>query len=95
MCEYAFMRTTLDIPDNVMKKAKMMAVQEGVPLKAIVARALQKEVTQPVDPDRPEKVRLALEAIRSLPEGLKPVWDCPPETSFWDEDETGNSPTNL
>ena len=58
MCEYAFMRTTLGIPDNVMKKSKIMAVQEGV--------ALKKEATQPTDPDRPEKVRRALEGILNI-----------------------------
>ncbi|MDE2679756.1 MAG: hypothetical protein OSB29_00155 [Verrucomicrobiota bacterium] len=52
------MRTTLGIPDNVMKKSKIMAVQEGV--------ALKKEATQPTDPDRPEKVRRALEGIRNI-----------------------------
>ena len=84
------MRTTLDIPDNVMKKAKMMAIDEGVPLKIIVARALKKEVTQPVDPDRPEKVRRALEAIRSL--SHKAQWNGPPEMSFWEEDEHSDDP---
>ena len=90
MCKYAFMRTTLDIPDNVMKKAKMMAIDEGVPLKTIVARALEKEVTQPMDPDRPEKVRRALEAIRSL--SHKAQRHGPPEMSFWEEDEHSADP---
>ena len=45
MCEHAFMRTTLGIPDNVIKKPKIMTVQEGVALKKIVTWALKKEVT--------------------------------------------------
>jgi len=42
MCEYAVMRTTLDIPDNVIKKSKIMAVQEGVALKKTVIWTLKK-----------------------------------------------------
>jgi hypothetical protein len=38
------MRTTLDIPDALFKQAKHKAVSEGVPLKTVVERALQKEV---------------------------------------------------
>jgi hypothetical protein len=42
--EYVFMRTTLDIPDEVFKKAKLKAVEEGVSLKAIIVRAIEQEV---------------------------------------------------
>jgi hypothetical protein len=38
------MRTTLDIPDEVFKKTKLKAVQEGVRLKDVVTRALEREV---------------------------------------------------
>ncbi len=38
------MRTTLDIPDAVFKKTKLKAVHEGVPLKVVVTRALEREV---------------------------------------------------
>jgi hypothetical protein len=44
LCEYAFMRTTLDIPDALFKQAKHKAISEGVSLKTVVERALQKEV---------------------------------------------------
>jgi hypothetical protein len=37
-------RTTLDIPATVFKKTKLKAVQEGVPLKVVVTRALEREV---------------------------------------------------
>ena len=39
------MRTTLEIPDAVFKKAKLKAVHEGVPLKVVVTRALEREVS--------------------------------------------------
>ena len=36
------MRTTLDIPDDLFKHAKLAAVHEGVPLKIVIARALER-----------------------------------------------------
>ena len=39
------MRTTLEIPDDIFKKAKLQAVQEGVTLKDVVTRALERELT--------------------------------------------------
>ena len=38
------MRTTFDIPDKLFNQAKHKAVSEGVPLKAIVQRALEREM---------------------------------------------------
>ena len=38
------MRTTFDIPDEVFKKVKLKAVDEGVSLKDVVTRALEREV---------------------------------------------------
>jgi hypothetical protein len=39
------MRTTMEIPDDIFKKAKLRAVQEGVALKDVVTRALVRELT--------------------------------------------------
>jgi hypothetical protein len=36
------MRTTLDLPDSLFKKAKLQAVHEGVALKEVVTRALER-----------------------------------------------------
>jgi hypothetical protein len=38
------MRTTLEIPDDLFKKAKLQAVQEGGTLKDVVTRALLREL---------------------------------------------------
>jgi hypothetical protein len=38
------MRTTLDIPDTTLKKAKLKAVHEGVSFKALVVRALERDL---------------------------------------------------
>ncbi len=36
------MRTTLDLPDSLFKRAKLQAVREGVALKEVVTRALER-----------------------------------------------------
>jgi len=49
------MRTTLDLPDNLFKKAKLQAVHEGVALKEVVTRALERGLggdRTPVDAQR-------------------------------------------
>ena len=38
------MRTTVDIPDKLMKKAKIKAVEEGISLKQLLTRSLEKEL---------------------------------------------------
>lgn len=38
------MRTTLEIPDQLFKRAKLKAVHEGVALKDIINRALESEL---------------------------------------------------
>ena len=40
------MRTTLDLPDELFKKVKLKAVNEGVPLKTIITRAIEREMGQ-------------------------------------------------
>lgn len=62
------MRTTLDLPDELFKKAKLKAVGEGVPLKVIVTRALEKEVIEGV-PDmamRRERAKKLFAAMNKL-----------------------------
>jgi len=44
MHEYAFMRTTLELPDELMKRAKIEAVERGIPLKELIGSALAREL---------------------------------------------------
>jgi hypothetical protein len=46
------MRTTLEIQDALFRKAKMKAVEQGVTLKALVERALERELGVPVTDGR-------------------------------------------
>ena len=38
------MRTSVDIPDEIMKKAKIKAVEEGISLKDLIIRSLKNEL---------------------------------------------------
>jgi hypothetical protein len=54
------MRTTLDLPDSLFKKAKLQAVHEGVALKEVVTRALERGLaagTAPVDAQRKARAK--------------------------------------
>ena len=41
------MRTTIDIPDQIMKQAKLKAVEEGISLKELFIKALSNELSTP------------------------------------------------
>jgi hypothetical protein len=43
LCEYVFMRTTIEIPDDLFRRAKATAALRGSTLKALVVRALERE----------------------------------------------------
>lgn len=46
--KYAFMRTTLDLPDALARRAKLAAASRGVTLKALMMEALSRELDGPV-----------------------------------------------
>lgn len=50
------MRTTLDLPDELLKRAKIEAVQRGTSLRDLVGAALQRELNQPSEP-KPSRKR--------------------------------------
>jgi hypothetical protein len=54
LCEYVFMRTTIEIPDDLFRRAKATAAMRGSSMKALVIRALEREfANQPVSKKRP------------------------------------------
>ena len=44
MQQYAFMRTTLDLPDAVARRAKLAAVRRNMSLKDLIVAALEREL---------------------------------------------------
>lgn len=51
------MRTTLDLPDELLKRAKIEAVQRGTSLRDLVGAALERELNQPSEP-KPMRKRM-------------------------------------
>lgn len=50
------MRTTLDLPDALLKRAKIEAVERGTSLRDLVAAALERELDRPSE-TRPRRKR--------------------------------------
>ena len=46
------MRTTLDLPDDLMRRAKIAAVKRGSSLRDLVAEALRRMLAEPSGPKR-------------------------------------------
>jgi hypothetical protein len=44
LCEYVFMRTTIEIPDTLFRKTKAVAALRGSTMKDLVVRALEREI---------------------------------------------------
>jgi hypothetical protein len=59
------MRTTLDLPDDLMKRAKIAAVRRGSTLRNLVAEALRRLLAEQVAPQR----KRMTEAPIKLPPG--------------------------
>lgn len=49
------MRTTLELPDELLRKAKIAAVQRGTTLKELMTHALEREVEMPVETTKPRQ----------------------------------------
>ncbi|MBA2408515.1 MAG: hypothetical protein H0V62_01625 [Gammaproteobacteria bacterium] len=65
------MRTTLDLPDDLLKRAKIVAVERGATLREFVANALRRELDEPPSPRRRRlikpPIRLAADSpLRSM-----------------------------
>jgi hypothetical protein len=57
------MRTTLELPDTLLKRAKIEAVERGISLKELVGTALERELREPAP--RPARQRLRFPLIPS------------------------------
>lgn len=57
---YVFMRTTVDLPDELMRKAKMRSAERGESLKEMFARVLEREINSQVSPGSRHRMQLPL-----------------------------------
>jgi len=60
VCLYAFMRTTVDVPSDLLRRAKALAAARGESLKALFTRAVAAEVGAASDGLSPPRQRVAL-----------------------------------
>lgn len=63
LCEYGFMRTTVEIPDALFRRTKAVAALRGSSLKDLIVQAIEKEVSSP-KPERVHRVQLPLVPAR-------------------------------
>jgi len=55
------MRTTLDLPDDLLKRAKIQAVERGTSLRGLVGAALERELNRPPQaPSRSKRARFPI-----------------------------------
>ncbi len=47
------MKTTLEIPDPILRKAKVKAAQRGIPLRQFVTEAVQEKLAAPQSNNKP------------------------------------------
>jgi Arc/MetJ family transcription regulator len=67
LCEYVFMRTTIEIPDTLFRKTKATAALRGSTMKELVVRALEREVgnSNPSKKVATRRVKLPLVHLKS------------------------------
>jgi hypothetical protein len=46
LCEYVFMRTTIDLPDALFRRTKATAALRGSTMKELIVRAVEREIAQ-------------------------------------------------
>lgn len=61
--QYVFMRTTLDLPDEMLREAKAKAALEGATLKTLLTRYIENGLRQMPEPNRHRNQRSRLPVI--------------------------------
>jgi len=66
LCEYVFVRTTIELPDAVFRRLKATAALEGSTIKEFVQRAVERQLAEaPAKKTRGYRVKLPL--IKATP----------------------------
>ena len=65
------MRTTIDLPDELLRRARVRAAQEQTTLTALLSDGLQLRLSQPNRPSRPRRLPLSSSA-GGLQPGIDP-----------------------
>ena len=79
------MRTTIDLPDELLKQAKIEAVERGVSLKELIGTALVKELAGDASHDRRPR-RLSFPIFSSRAPGSLELTRADLSRAEWEED---------
>jgi hypothetical protein len=60
LCEYAFMRTTIELPDPIFRRLKATAALRGSTIKELVQRAVEREIAPVEMHQKRHRVKLPL-----------------------------------
>ena len=85
MQDHAFMRTTFDLPDELLKRAKIEAVARGISLKELIRSALARELGGGASCDRPTR-RLSFPMLPSRAPGSLELTSADQSRAEWEED---------
>jgi hypothetical protein len=71
-----FMRTTIDLPDNLLRQAKARAALDGIALKELVARYVAQGLRKPTPPETTRRLgRSPLPVVRPATNETMPALD--------------------
>ena len=59
MWDHTGMKTTLEIPDPLFRKAKAKAAEQGIPLRLYVTRAVEEKLSRSAAPDAKPWLKMA------------------------------------
>lgn len=65
LCDYAYMRTTIDMPDALFRKTKALAALQGTTMKELIVRAVERETAQKATPAARQSKRPDLPVLKS------------------------------
>lgn len=68
LCEYVFMRTTIDLPDLLFREAKAKAAREGTSLKEFFTQAVEEKLNRQTTPLKRTRVKLPIFPKGTLPD---------------------------
>lgn len=84
------MRTTLDIDEALLRRAKELAAQTNRPLRAVVEDALRESLARTVKHHKPDRVKLV---VSTQPPGTCPGVDLDSSAALLDLMERGDAPS--
>lgn len=68
------MKTTLEIPDHLFRRAKAAAALRGQTLKELMTRALKKELDENQQGPRPDTIEQSLKELKTIAAANSKAW---------------------